>query len=210
MFTIYYALNKINGKAYVGKTNDLKRRIRQHRYSSKNTNHYFYKALRKYGESTFEFRVIDTASNEERASEFEKFYIQLFETYQRDRGYNLTMGGEGQSPTEETRRKLSLWQKGKAKSDEQKQRLRQLCVGRTHTDETKAKMRSAKLGKKKTPETIEKMKLAAQFKAKTMFTSEVKDKMSASAKNRIIRDGLDHHVRAGKAGAAARWNRATA
>ena len=49
---IYMAINKINGKSYIGQTiNSLKQRKGEHvrRFSLNNDNLYFHNALRKHG-----------------------------------------------------------------------------------------------------------------------------------------------------------------
>ncbi len=153
MFVIYYALNKTNGKAYIGKTSNFKSRLRQHRHDMKKSQKHFHKALRKYGFDGFEFRIIDTASTKDRASEFEKFYINLFDTYKRDRGYNLTMGGEGCPATEETKKKLSdtMIRIGHKPSLEDSKKgvesLKLLLTGKPRPDWVRKKISEAKKGK---------------------------------------------------------------
>lgn len=98
MFSIYYAICKPTGKAYVGKTNKayVFRRWQEHVADAfRGEDRYLCRAIRKHGPEAFEVRKIDGASTKERAIEFEKFYIRLFDTNKKDRGYNLTIGGEG-------------------------------------------------------------------------------------------------------------------
>ena len=50
-------------------------------------------------------------------------YINQYESYNPERGYNKTLGGDGGSPTEEVRKKLSIIHKGRKFSEEHIQKL---------------------------------------------------------------------------------------
>ena len=59
---IYCYTNLINNKKYVGQTNNLDRRIREHKSNafnpkSVNYNNILHKAMRKYGYDNFEIKV---------------------------------------------------------------------------------------------------------------------------------------------------------
>lgn len=89
---IYLAINKVNGKMYIGKTkNPLEERIKQHYRDSKKLDLYFYRAARKYGWENFEWHVLDTS--QDNLNILEKHYIDYFKSYYY--GYNSTIGGEG-------------------------------------------------------------------------------------------------------------------
>lgn len=99
---IYQAINKVNGHSYIGLTkNGLKLRKRGHYYAAftANSDLYFHRALRKYGDESFEWIVIDRADSLEELNRLEMEYIEHFGTYG-DNGYNLTNGGDGQSGVE--------------------------------------------------------------------------------------------------------------
>lgn len=87
---IYKATNKINGKSYIGKTINFKRRKYEHKH---NSNSYFYKAMKKYGLRNFKWEIIDCALFEEILYKMEKYYIKKLKT-KFPNGYNLTDGGE--------------------------------------------------------------------------------------------------------------------
>lgn len=106
MFTgyIYKFTNKVNNKVYIGKTcNTLSRRYSQHKYKAKADPEYcyFYRAINKYGIENFNFEAIDTATAKTKEelsnilSELEAKYIALYDSHNREKGYNLTDGGEG-------------------------------------------------------------------------------------------------------------------
>lgn len=87
---IYYLRNNYNGKMYIGKSNNIKRRIREHIYSKDDL--YIHRALRKYGIDNFTIGILELCSKEN-LNEREIFYINKYKTLQK--GYNLTSGGEG-------------------------------------------------------------------------------------------------------------------
>lgn len=114
---IYRAVNKINGKSYIGKTEkSLDTRRDWHVASVKqNSKFAFHRALAKYGIESFEWHVIDTADNLSELNSKEQQYIELYESFGPN-GYNMTAGGEGQTgwvPSAETRELWSRQRKGK-------------------------------------------------------------------------------------------------
>lgn len=115
---IYKATNKINGKAYIGKTTrTLEIRKKQHIIEAKNCKFHFHKAIHKWGESSFDWEVLFTAQDQKELNEKEIFFIKQYDTYKN--GYNQTKGGEGQLgwvPSEETRKLWSEQRKGTKRS----------------------------------------------------------------------------------------------
>lgn len=111
IFWIYCFENKINGKKYIGKTNNIETRFRSHLNKAKrNVGNYLHNAIRKYGIDNFWFGAIGFCFTEEAALEQEKFLIQFNRSNDREFGYNQTEGGEGSSGykhTPEARLKLS-------------------------------------------------------------------------------------------------------
>lgn len=96
-YVIYKATNKINGKSYVGKTYNFKKRKNEHFYDIDN-NTPFHRALKKYGKENFEWEIIDRAENENEILEKEIYWIKFLNTCihsKKSNGYNITMGGEG-------------------------------------------------------------------------------------------------------------------
>ena len=109
---VYKALNKINGKIYIGKTSCLERRIKEHLLINQT---YFQRSVKKHGLSNFIFEPLAWCYSDDHLDFLEKFYIGFFNS-KVPNGYNLTDGGEGTSGynlTIETKRKLSNIKKGK-------------------------------------------------------------------------------------------------
>jgi group I intron endonuclease len=90
---IYEAINKKNGKVYIGlTTQSLEKRKGSHLRSAKaGSNMHFHKALRKYGEDGFEWNVVLICSSLKSLYDKEKLLISLEEPEMR---YNKSLGGE--------------------------------------------------------------------------------------------------------------------
>lgn len=159
MFKIYMIVNQNNGKLYIGKTSQsiLSRWSCHKRWAGYNSDIYFYRAIRKHGPENFTLKQIDCTENEQEANELEKLYIGIFQSYRREIGYNGTMGGEGCSPNEQTRLKISPAYRGK----------RSVMFGKNHSEETKQKISSALMGHGFSKETLLKMSLAKKGKKQT-------------------------------------------
>jgi group I intron endonuclease len=131
---IYEAYNKQNGTSYIGlTTKTLDHRKSQHIRSAKsNSQSHFHKALRKYGESSFEWSVVFLCSSLEDLHKKEKVAISLYEPWQL---YNKSLGGEhsafGMKHSESTKQlcreaSLNRWY-GKRASDVWPDWLFNLC-----------------------------------------------------------------------------------
>lgn len=76
---------------------------------------YFYNAILKYGWENIEHTILYQNLLKEEAKEKEVELISQYDSTNRDKGYNLSIGGEGHSgysPTKETKQKMSDSHKG--------------------------------------------------------------------------------------------------
>lgn len=98
MAYIYKITNKLNGKAYIGKTlNNVETRWQEHIRESNKERSFerpLYRAIRKYGVKNFTLEILEEVS-EDVVNEKEVFWINYYDTYQK--GYNATKGGDGKS-----------------------------------------------------------------------------------------------------------------
>lgn len=171
MFYIYIFKNKLNNKIYIGKTNNIIRRNREHLSESKSgENRHFYNAIRKYGFENFDQKILFECENEDQAYQMEQYYIALHQSNDKSKGYNSTTGGEGlKGITEETRKKMSDNGKlrvgdknpfyGQHHTEDTKQIISQTNQGNTywlgkhHTEETKQNISKSKRGQRSSPDT---------------------------------------------------------
>lgn len=131
---IYSITNNKNNKVYIGLTTQGNRtRFLHHLYEARSGSKFpIHRAIRKYGEESFEIKVLitlDQSQNPEELKRLEKFYIKEFKANNRKFGYNLTEGGDGTL--------------GKLHSEETKDKIRQKALGRITSFETKQRMSEA-------------------------------------------------------------------
>jgi group I intron endonuclease len=152
---IYRIVNKINGKQYIGQSeqDDINDRWRGHIYCINNDKGcpLLTDAFRKHGLDNFRFEVIVICFDEDRYR-FEKEYIKLYNTMAPN-GYNLTEGGEpggnfkGKTHTEEVRNilreKATAWNN----NPENKSRLGQLVrIGLLNSEKWKKAKEEGRIG----------------------------------------------------------------
>lgn len=186
---VYMIKCLINGKVYIGKSNDVKRRWREHKSKLKRNNHENEKLQcdwNLYGEDNFEFKLIKNYNDEEIGIELEKKYINEYKSYDLNFGYNMTLGKSengGEIPTEETKKKL----KGHEVSEETKKKISESntgnknALGYKHTEESKKKISESHKGKRLSEE--HKKHLSESRKGKTL-TEEHKKKISMGNKGK--------------------------
>ena len=90
--------NKINGKIYIGLTNNTKRRWRNNGIEYKpdeGRNSSFWNAIQRYGFDNFEHIILEGNLTKEESEEKEKYYIKKYDSHNKDIGYNISLGGNG-------------------------------------------------------------------------------------------------------------------
>ena len=133
---IYKITNKVNNKVYIGQTvKSLDRRLNEHFRASERFHYKFinnesqpssrlYPSIYKYGKHNFEIELVDTADSRDELNQKEIYYIELFNTTNPDKGYNIAPGGnggplfKGHTHTVEVRNKISSIFRGKSHSQE--------------------------------------------------------------------------------------------
>jgi group I intron endonuclease len=159
---IYQIKNIVNGKSYIGQSNDIKTRWERHIKEAQDGSDrsILYAAIRKYGLSAFKFSILETLDmySQEKLNELEMKYIQIFHSFRDDPeggGYNSTPGGVFGKIDEEANfrrgQSISRAKKGKDYPCMHKSRSEQTCKrlseslkgrissfqGKRHTDETR-------------------------------------------------------------------------
>lgn len=103
---VYKIENNINHKIYIGQTNNLERRIKEHRHD-KRMNHPIYNAIHKYGWENFS---VETLYFGEDYNTKEKEYIKLYRSNEKEFGYNIQNGGQDSSGENNPKSKLTQQQ----------------------------------------------------------------------------------------------------
>ena len=166
---IYKIRNLLNGKVYIGQSNNIKNRFNGHKHHTKtNKKHPLYDSMRKYGIENFEIIILEWVDSITKLNEREQYWMGHYKSYDRNFGYNLRSKAEsnrGMKCSEETKIKQSIahlgqntWSKNCKLSIEHKSKISNKLKGRIFSDETRKKLSVANTGYKHTEETINKMK----------------------------------------------------
>lgn len=164
---IYLITNKINGNQYVGRSNDVFRRFKEHK-SRKKFNSEIGKEIQKFGFKNFDFIILELVDDVSLIVKRECFWISLLNPF-----LNKNRGGSGNArvPNKKTRDKISakLKQNWSKKSTLEKNKIvsKQLIgpkKGHAVSEETKNKLRNHNLGKKASLST--RLKISKSLKGK--------------------------------------------
>lgn len=156
-YTIYIHKNKINGKVYIGQTNQ-KPEKRWDCGRGYETSFKFYNAILKYGWDNFEHIILYTNLTLEEANQKEQELIKEYNSRNDEFGYNITSGGRNFTHSEETKRKIGLANsialQGNKWSEEQRKLISEMFTGegnpfygKHHTKETKQLISEHRKGK---------------------------------------------------------------
>ena len=148
LYSIYKITNKINSKAYIGFTEDIDRRWKQHvRDSKSNQSRAIYRAIRKHGIESFSFEVLyQSKERKHTLTIMEPYFIKLYRGY--SEGYNMNEGGSNNN-TDKLRRASS--ERMKANNPMKVLRTNNGSFKKGHkpviTEERNDKISKSKLGK---------------------------------------------------------------
>jgi group I intron endonuclease len=171
-WTIYSVTNALDGKQYIGLTNDIRERRYAHLHGKRSrSSSVLQRAMNKHGVNCFEFASVASCLSSANACYVEKLLIKERST-KAPNGYNMTDGGEGawgykQSP--ETIEKRVRHIRGKKRSPEVVARQAAALRGFKHSDEVKKRMSEAQLlsKSKQSPMTPEQRKaISDRFRGK--------------------------------------------
>jgi group I intron endonuclease len=136
-YSVYKITNNVTKMSYIGQTiKSLDRRFKDHCKQSSNCL-FLRRAIEKYGKDNFEVSLIMTQPNKELANLEEKRSISEYNTIA-PYGYNLTFGGEGGIPSEETRKKMSISHSG----------IKHHNYGKHLPEQTRKKISDSRIGSK--------------------------------------------------------------
>lgn len=94
MIGIYKITNNLSGKIYIGQSNNIERRWKEHCAPNrwKTSENYIDVAIHKYGKENFSLEVLEECSIAQ-LNEREQYWIAYYNTY-KGNGYNATSGGQ--------------------------------------------------------------------------------------------------------------------
>lgn len=171
IFVVYKHTNIINGKVYIGITSQDPP---EKRWGADGCNYasstHFANAIQKYGWENFSHEILHEGLTCEEACDKEIYYINLYNSMNRECGYNSTSGGKyfimseesrakkskamignknglGKPCTPEKAKKISDAQKGKTLSEKHKENISKAKRGRSHktiSDSGKANISNSK------------------------------------------------------------------
>lgn len=137
-----------NGKVYIGSSNHIDRRWKEHIYlldRNAHPNNYLQNTYNRYGLNSFVFTVLEECSINELLDR-EQHYLDIVfscgNTY--NIAKNASSGMLGRNHTIDAKNKIAKAQTGKVRTEEHKKALN--WQGKNHTDDTKLKMSKAHVG----------------------------------------------------------------
>ena len=183
---IYKITNLINGKCYIGKSQDFEKRKTKHILEgSSSKSNYLYRSMKKNGVNNFKFDIIYNFRHGKYSNKcaniLEKHYIQKYNSFIPN-GYNMTLGGEGQCGSKfsiEHKAKISASNLGKKVSEETRAKLSASKLGKKISAAHKAKLLASNLGRKVSEETRAKLS-ASNLGRGRKISAETRAKISAS------------------------------
>ena len=138
-FVVYKITNMVNGKIYIGKTDDHIQRMKVHIIVAKggpekykNSFSAIHRAIVKYGEQNFSIEVISEHDTDSEALSAERDQIKNLNARNNKIGYNCTDGGDGISGYKFTPQQIENLRKGR--------------TGIFHSEETKKLMSKIHMG----------------------------------------------------------------
>jgi len=95
IYSIYKIVNQVNGKVYIGYTNNFNRRKRSHIHLSKSSSNLIHKSIKKYGRDNFHWEIIYQSKDKIHTLKImEPHFIQEYNSMS-PFGYNICPGGGG-------------------------------------------------------------------------------------------------------------------
>lgn len=170
-----------NNKVYVGLT---RQPIEKRWGKGKNYQNtpYFYNAIKKYGWDNIKHEVLFENLTKQEAEQKEIELIALYNSSNRNFGYNIERGGKaGYRLTPEIREKMSKAARGRPVSEETRKKRSQSLKGRVFSEETKRKISQAKIGKIVSEETKRKL---SEINKGNILSLETRQKISKANKGR--------------------------
>lgn len=141
---VYLVEHRASGMVYIGQTTTSVETRWIHHSRPGNKSRGLGAAIREHGKEAFDVIELDVAKTKEHLDSLEVFYIDLFRSQDRSRGYNRVAGGSSWPMPEEARALISKAQKGKPKAPEHVAKVVAALTGKKASPEARAKMSAAR------------------------------------------------------------------
>ena len=192
-----------NGKVYIGITHRKPESRWGRDGCGYKNNQYFWRAIQKYGWNNFKHEILYKDLNKNDACQKEKELISIYDSTNPERGYNISLGGEGTEGIKRYGEENPFF--GKHHSEEAKNKIRAAHLGHKDSDETRQKKSAATKGENNprygqciTDETRQKISQALCGKETWMkgksHTDETKYKMSMAKFKKVIQYDLNGNI----------------
>ena len=182
-----YKITNPKGKIYIGQSINIEKRFRAYKNTDCKNQPKLYNSFIKYGVDKHKFEIIQLC-NIEKLNELEKYYVDLFQTFNNSNGLNLRDGGGSKGITSNiTKEKQRISATGKVMSLDARKKMSEYRKGTKRTIESIKKGIASNTGKKRTDETKIKMSnwIRTDEMRKKLSKSNLGKKMSKSACNKM-------------------------
>lgn len=191
---IYAICRVADGKAYVGSSVNMRKRVYEHLRlltHGRHKNAHLQAAFTKHGSDAFCVVVLRFVENANDLYAVEQWHLDVLQTCDPARGYNrasdTTAPQRGLKRSDETKAKIGASKRGNTNrlgigfSDEAKRKIAESLRGFKHSAATKAKLSAIKKGVRKSPEWCAKMSAIQKGR---IVTQAQRAKISATLKAR--------------------------
>jgi len=177
-----YKITSPTGGIYIGQSVDINERIRRYKTFKCKAQTKLYNSLIKHGFKNHKIEIIHLCSDIELNS-LEKYYVDLFQTFNTNHGMNLRDGGGSHGRmSNESVQKVRIKNIGKKLSSEHKNKIRLSMLGKKSKEESKRKLSSSRKGMKFSKQHCTNIGLS---KKGIKLTPEHKKKLSDALKGRM-------------------------
>ncbi|MCC7208310.1 MAG: GIY-YIG nuclease family protein [Anaerolineae bacterium] len=184
---VYKITCTTNGKFYIGSSNNVIRRLKDHIYAlnrGRHDNQYLQHAWDLHGGAAFEFCVIE-ACNTQSLLEAEQTWMDTLDACNRSVGYNIGIfaasGMRGRKASAETKEKQSRIRQGRKPSPESVAKTALGLMGHECFAETREKISRAKKGRKVSPAFRAHLQSISKGRR---FTQQHRDRIGAANRRR--------------------------
>jgi group I intron endonuclease len=94
---IYKIINKVNGKYYLGSSDNIEKRWKTHCYALRHNKHHsvhLQRAWNKYGEKSFIFEIVEEVTKQALFKK-EQYHLDTYTPWNVEIGYNMSKSATG-------------------------------------------------------------------------------------------------------------------